>query len=93
MPPSWAVDEAERRRAERGGSVIAMDYAEDASEANVAQPGAQAFPVVYAAHAKSPCLSPSAAFATRSNSPAASSVSGEAPSSEARSVVSQTQAA
>ena len=57
------------------------------------QPRAQAARIVAAGHAKSPCRSPSAAFATRSIAPSASSVSGFAPSSEDSSVVSQAQAA
>ena len=60
---------------------------------DIAQPGAQTVRGVCGDHAKSPCLSPSAAFATRSISPPPSSVSGLAPSSEALPVVSHTHAA
>ena len=72
---------------------MAMNHPEDPPETDLAQTRAQAIRIVAAGHAKSPCRSPSAAFATRSIAPPASSVSGFAPSSEDSSVVSQPQAA
>ena len=90
----WIAEPARHRyRAQRGGTEVSMDHPEDSREENVSQPGAQMLPVVSAGHAKSPCLSPSTASATRSTSPLARSASGLSPSRDARSVVSQTQAA
>lgn len=76
-------------RPPRGRAAVAVDGAKDASGTDVIQPRAQPVRVVAARHAKSPCRSPSAAFATRLPSPPACSVSGAASSREDSSVVSQ----